>query len=614
MLVMYHSIKPLASILLLIGIIACSKLEPESTVDPLPLPPEIDANKDLSVNPGDSFYDYCNGTWLQLNPIPASGNIGGLYDLGAVMEERIRQLRASVPDIGHFYELMEHMHDQPEKSQAYLDKQKARFPKPTTKEEAFLTIGRMIADGFAPGESPAMRTFQLTWKDGKLMGIIFPPLSIPISSNYINPEDLIPATQTKADDIWAHALVVEGMGLDLSQFVVTEETKALWRLLQNLSLEGLCQILDTAWDTYEMFVSEEQMQKVKKDKEKALFEARSSISYTLSYHLAEKYIPSSFKEHLVSITKEIQQSLRKRIERVDWMSETTRNNAIEKIDNYGLYVAYPDEWHLDCVSSLADCETLVEAVHINKRNVARLRARLMGGNDVFSDMIISSMLDSNLNLTTCDLTLCNAMYDHTFNSVFIYPALMMPPFLPTGVSDAYSYAVFAIIGHEFTHGFDTNGAEYDKDGNKHNWWTVADQMAFEERRESIIQCYNHLELDPQRAPGVYGDSNRTQTENIADLGGFLASLDAYKALLEREGYFGQIYDNQLRKFYECFAHVWCVQYGNEKFNILKNSDVHSHARLRINGVVMNTDLWYELYDVNRNNYLYLPEERRTYIW
>lgn len=583
-------------------------------MDPLPLPPEIDANKDLSVNPGDSFYDYCNGTWLQLNPIPASGNIGGIYDLGAVMEERIRQLRASVPDIGHFYELMEHMHDQPEKSQAYLDKQKARFPKPTTKEEAFLTIGRMIADGFAPGESPARRTFELTWKDGKLMGIIFPPLSIPISSNYINPEDLIPATQTKADDIWAHALVVEGMGLDLSQFVVTEETKALWRLLQNLSLEGLCKILDDGWDTYEMFVSEEQMQRVKKDKEKALFEARSSISYTLSYHLAEKYIPSSFKEHLVSITKEIQLSLRNRIEQVDWMSETTRNNAIEKIDNYGLYVAYPDEWHLDCMPPLADCETLVEAVHINKRNLVRLRARLMGGNDIFTHLINSSMLDSNLNLTTCDLTLCNAMYDHTFNSVFIYPALMMPPFLPAGVSDAYSYAVFAIIGHEFTHGFDTNGAEYDKDGNKHNWWTVADHMAFEDRRENIIQCYNHLELDPQREPGVYGDGNRTQTENIADLGGFLASLDAYKALLEREGYFGQIYDNQLRKFYECFAHVWCVQYGNEKFNILKTKDVHSHARLRVNGVVMNTDLWYELYDVNRNNYLYLPPERRTYIW
>ncbi len=177
----------------------------------------------------------------------------------------------------------------------------------------------------------------------------------------------------------------------------------------------------------------------------------------------------------------------------------------------------------------------------------------------------------------------------------------------------YRHCVLS-FGHEFTHGFDTLGSRYDKDGNQRNWWTVADQMAFEERRESIIQCYNHLELDPQRAPGVYGNGDRTQTENIADLGGFLAALDAYKALLEEQGYIGELYDNQLRKFYECFAHTWCVQYDDAKFNILKDSDVHSHARLRVNGVVMNTDLWYELYKVDRNNYLYLPPERRTYIW
>ena len=123
-----------ASCVLAMSLIACSKTEPESTVDPLPLPPEIETNKDLSVKPGDSFFDYCNGTWLQLHPIPASGTIGGLYDSEGAMEERVRQLRASVPDIGRFYDLMDHMHDQPEKSRAYVDAQKARFPRPTTKE------------------------------------------------------------------------------------------------------------------------------------------------------------------------------------------------------------------------------------------------------------------------------------------------------------------------------------------------------------------------------------------------------------------------------------------------------------------------------------------------
>ena len=605
-----------ASCLVVFCLVACSKIEPESTVDPLPLPPEIETNKDLSVKPGDSFFDYCNGTWLQTHPIPASGSIGGVYDMDASMEQYVRQLKASVPDLGHYFDLMDRMHEQPEKSQAYIDGQKARFPKPATKEEAFLTMGRMIMDGVAPGDTPFLPTFNLVWKDGKLMGRILPPAQVPLPDipTRTNPEELIPATQTKAGDQSAIALVVKGMGLELSQFVLAPGMDALWEQVQNQSLEELCQTLDEAWDSYEKYVSQEQMEKVHKKKKDALLEARGSLGYTLSYYFAEKYIPSSFKEQLVAVTKSVQASLRNRIQNVDWMSETTKNNALEKLDHYGLFVACPDEWHTDCVSSFSSCETLVEAVHINKRNVARLRARLLGGKDVLSSTITECLMDSDMELIPSDLTLCNAMYDPDCNSVFIYPALMMSPFMPAGVSDAYSYAVFSIIGHEFTHGFDTLGSRYDKDGNQRNWWTVADQMAFEERRESIIQCYNHLELDPQRAPGVYGNGDRTQTENIADLGGFLAALDAYKALLEEQGYIGELYDNQLRKFYECFAHTWCVQYDDAKFNILKDSDVHSHARLRVNGVVMNTDLWYELYKVDRNNYLYLPPERRTYIW
>ena len=91
-------------------------------------------------------------------------------------------------------------------------------------------------------------------------------------------------------------------------------------------------------------------------------------------------------------------------------------------------------------------------------------------------------------------------------------------------------------------------------------------------------------------------------------------LDAYKARLESEGYIGEVYKSQLRKFFESYADIWRVQYSNEKLATFPKKDSHSHARLRVNGVVMNSDLWYELYDVNRNNMLYLPPERRTYIW
>ncbi|MBQ3743370.1 MAG: hypothetical protein II858_05895 [Bacteroidales bacterium] len=221
---------------------------------------------------------------------------------------------------------------------------------------------------------------------------------------------------------------------------------------------------------------------------------------------------------------------------MDWLSQTTKTNALDKLAHCGLYVAYPDQWYEDCVSSYANCETLVEAVHRNNRNIA------------------SVFMDSNGAVLSSDLTLCNAMYMPAFNCVVIYPALMMPPATPDeGMSEACFHAAFAMIGHELTHGFDSQGSKYDKYGHELDWWTVADRMAFEDRTQNLINCYSHLEMEPGvlGRSGIYGDGTRTLTENIADLGGFLTVLDAYQARLHEQGF--------------------------------------SRARLRVNGVVMNTD-------------------------
>ena len=181
----------------------------------------------------------------------------------------------------------------------------------------------------------------------------------------------------------------------------------------------------------------------------------------------------------------------------------------------------------------------------------------MGTDDLFTDMLMSSMQSSNGDPMPTDLSLVNAIYMPSNNSITIYPAMLLSPLMPSGnVSEACSYAVFTIIGHEFT------------------------QLG----------------------------------ENIADLGGFLAALDAYQMRLDQQGFTGETRNEQLRKFYESYAHLWCIQYGENTFEILKHDDVHAHGRLRVNGVVMNTDLWYDLYNVNQNHLLYLPVNRRAYIW
>ncbi len=354
-----------ASFLVVLSFTACVEPLPDSTTDPLPLPPEIETNKDRSIAPGDSFFDYCNGSWLKSHPIPAKGTIGGFYEADAVMAQRVEQLKASVPDIGHFYELMDNMHGQPGKSQAYIDAQRARFPKPATKEEAFLTIGKMIADGVSPWSSPLMPALSLQWKGGRIVATVMPPIKLPDGAVIPNSGNLVPLSLTKAGEGGACALIVRGIGIDPADVFMDPGMEPFWTALELEPLDNICQYIDEAWETYEMFVSKERMEEANKKVEDALSEARSSLSYTLSYHLAEKYISPAFKEQYLDITRDIQASLRNRIQNVTWMSETTKSNAVEKLDRCGLFVAYPDEWHTDCVSELSDCETLVEAVHRN---------------------------------------------------------------------------------------------------------------------------------------------------------------------------------------------------------------------------------------------------------
>ena len=594
------------------ALFACEKADPVSTKDPLPLPSVMEESKDLSVKPGDSFYDYCNGSWIKKTPIPATGASGGLYDQEPEMKQRVERLKAENADIRRMYELLDADSGQPEASKIFIDDLKARFPRPTTKSELFVTLGKMLAEGFPMWGHAIMPAFSLSYTNGRLMGTINPPFldipPLPTSPTAVDPGELVPLSATKSGKADSPvSLIIQGLGMDPSLFVEDPRFAPDWEKVNNKPLEELLEYYDKGWKYLESFAAEQLTKEVRND-------ARFAFSYTLSYYLVQKYISPAFKEKYLNIVKEIQASLRKRIERVDWMSQTTKDNALEKLDCCGLNVAYPDKWYDDCVAKMSDCTTLAEAVYRGNLGHALLKRHIIGGNDTFSLHIISATLGSD-GFAPTDLSLVNAFYSVANNAIYIYPAILLPPIMPENVSQAYEYAVFTAIGHEFTHGFDSNiGSKYDKMGNKRNWWTVADQMAFEERRDILANCYNHLEIDPERAPGVYSDGLITQGEDIADLGGFLAALDAYKARLEAEGYSGETFKAQLRKFYECYADLWKTVYSDTKLASFPKKDEHSHARLRVNGVVMNTDLWYDLYDVDRNCILYLPPERRAVIW
>ena len=603
-----------------------SETETPSATDPLPYPKEYLDNKDLSVKPGDSFFDYCNGTWLANNPIPADPtvNLGGLYAAGDKMNERLTQLKSSVPDISKFYTLIDQIHGHSTQSRSYITAQKAKIQKPASKEEAYRAIGKMLVDGV----NVLRISFMATWDKTQLKGVLLP-------EGFVSPDEemvaklqeqrRIPLPQSRAgSQNSVPSLLAEGMGIDPAMLIIEPAEATEWdRIWNAYTVDQLYKMMQDAWLEYEAYADAEGLADYNKTlpegeqltMDKLRANARTELGYTISYHLQQKFVPQSLKDKYLNITKEIQASLRKRIQKVDWMSETTKQNAIDKVNHYTLNVAFPDTWHMDCIPTLTDCNTMVEALHRLKAGNARLLAALIGTNDIFSYYLTLTSTDSNGNPMPLDLTLVNATYSLNFNAVTIFPAMLLPPMMPEGdVSEACYYAAFSIIGHEFTHGFDNNGAMWDKYGQKNNWWTITDMMNFQDRKENLIRTYSNMELDPKREPLFFCDGNRTQSENIADLGGFLTALDAYTARLDAQGFTGETRKEQLRKFYESYAHVWCIQYGQKKFDILKKSDVHAHGRLRINGVVMNTDCWYDLYGVNRSHRLYLPTERRAYIW
>ena len=379
---------------------ACSKddvAEIPSATDPYPYPDEYTANKDLSVNPGDSFYDYCNGSWLKKNPIPDdfTKNLGGIYATKGAMEERVQELTKSVPDISRFYTLMDHMHDYSKESNDYIIAQMAKYKKPTTKEEAYRTLGKMFMDGID------VVNLSLVWDKDKLKAVILPGSSRN-TQQYIeqlqSQERRSLSANRAGGGETAIALVAEGMGIDPAMLQMSEIEILRWTTFwESYTIDEIYQMMQDKWMFYKAYADEDGMAEYNKGLSpegqatmKSLRnDARLELNYVMSYHLQQKYLSQEMKDKYVNITKEIQAALRKRIARVDWMSETTKNNAIDKLNHCHMNVAYPDTWHKECLPAITDCKTMVEALHRLKTANALLAAKLVGTDDLFTDMLIT---------------------------------------------------------------------------------------------------------------------------------------------------------------------------------------------------------------------------------
>lgn len=316
----------------------------------------------------------------------------------------------------------------------------------------------------------------------------------------------------------------------------------------------------------------------------------------------KKYFPEENKERMLALVKNLQKSLGERIMALEWMSDTTKAKAIEKLNAFTIKIGYPDTWRdytaLDIDATLPYYENLQRAAK-------------------FAQDYSLSFLGKPVDKTKWYMTpqTVNAYYNPSSNEICFPAGILQYPFFDMSADDAFNYgAIGVVIGHEMTHGFDDQGCQFDKDGNLNNWWTAEDKANFDARTKVMADFFSSIEV----APGVYGNGEFTLGENIADHGGLQIAFQAFKEneaakpaserLQTRDGFTPE------QRFFLAYANVWAGNIRPEEILQRTKSDPHSLGRWRVNGALPHIAAWYEAWNVTPESPLYVAPENRVSIW
>ncbi len=313
----------------------------------------------------------------------------------------------------------------------------------------------------------------------------------------------------------------------------------------------------------------------------------SIMSGALDQAYIAKYDMTEKKENVTKICNDVKEIYKKMLSTEDWLSEETRNYAISKIDNMDVNVIssgqYPDYSSMD-FNGLSYIEIINEINDfIKEENAVKTNQPTRKG--VWDESTL----------------MANAFYMPTENSINIFAGILEEPFYSDDMSIEEMYGgIGSVIGHEISHAFDTNGAQFDKEGNYNNWWTDEDYKAFKDRAKKQIDYYNTIT--------VFGDTKANgelvQTEVIADMAGVKAMLTLAK---EQENF---DYD----KFFKAYANIWASIQSYEDVLNQASQDEHPLNYLRTNATVQQYEEFYETYDVKEGDGMYLAPEERVSIW
>ena len=323
----------------------------------------------------------------------------------------------------------------------------------------------------------------------------------------------------------------------------------------------------------------------------------SQLGDALGQLYVKRFFPPAAKERMRQLVDNLQDAYADHIHNLDWMSDSTKQKALEKLHAITKKIGYPDKWkdyasvtisREDAVGNLKQCGAFEYHRSLNK---------------------IGKPVDRSEWFMTPPTV--DAYYNPTTNDINFPAGILQPPFFFQDGDDAVNYgAIGLVIGHEMTHGFDDQGRQYDKDGNLKDWWSAEDAARFKQKANLVVQQYDgYLAVDTFHING-----NLTLGENIADVGGLSIAYAAFKKTAQGRDTTKIDGLTPDQRFFMAYAQVWRVKTRAEAMRAQVLNNPHSTPQWRVDGPVSNLNAFYDAFGVQPTDKMYRPDSLRAHIW
>ena len=330
---------------------------------------------------------------------------------------------------------------------------------------------------------------------------------------------------------------------------------------------------------------------------RAVASVEGGLGEALGQLYVARFFPPEAKERMEKLVANLQVALGERIAVQEWMSDETKRVAQEKLDAFYVKVGYPNKWRDYSELEIGD-------------NYLR---NILACNEFELKTMIREKLNKPVDKDEWFMTpqTVNAYYNPTTNEICFPAGILQPPFFDMEADDAFNYgAIGVVIGHEMTHGFDDQGAQYDKEGNLRQWWSEDDTKQFRERIQVMRDFHDSIEV----LPGLHANGSLTLGENMADHGGLMVAFQAFKNATKDSPLPAIDGFSPEQRFFLAYANVWGQNIREEEIRKRVKSDPHELGKWRVNGQLPHIDAWYEAFGITEQDPMFVPKDKRVTIW